>query len=133
MKTIFKQFKSIEEIKAKGEFIKKGKIVPVRIARTTPRRNRHLLVTGSNQWSIPTRKGHLIFVDNKDGDFNFVIKAPLRKVHLIKTKAEKVNVKGSPYTLEGVTHWLGNNKLSESEFLESFNRLYLNMNGNKDD
>jgi len=141
MNAIYKPFKSIDEIKAKGEFIKKGKIVPVRIARVIPKRNSHLLFTGSNQWAIPTRSGYLVFVENNDGLFDFVLTNPIKvkscghfygatsnQGYNKKTTSKNPEIHGSTYHHNGGSKWLGNHELNEKDFLNKFNNNYLKMN-----
>ena len=119
----YKPFKSIEEIKSKGEFIKKGKIYPSRIIKSSRRKFQHCITSHSNQWAFPTRAGYLIFVENNDGEFEAAIR--------IKS-CLNVNFKGSPYSKFG-TRWQSNHGLSEIDFLSIFNRSYLSMDGVKDD
>lgn len=142
MKAIFKQFKSIEEIKAKGEFIKKGKIYPSRIIKCSKRKFQHRAKSGSNQWAFPTKRGYLIFVESNDGQFDSAIKIKTTPrynakngwFHSEPNKRAKSPVElswqGSPYS-EGGTLWKGNHKLGKAESLEKFNKLYLEMNGDQ--
>ena len=119
MTVIYSPFKSISEIKNKSEFIKKGKIYPARIIKCSKRKNQHSLISDSNQYAIPTKKGYLIFVENNDGFFEGVGR--------VTTNSDLIFY-GSPY-VKGKTNWEGNHNLSEDEFLKKFNELYLSKNG----
>lgn len=57
MTVIFKPFKSIDEIKEKGEFIKKGKILPSRIIKISKRKSQHKVKANCNLWAFPTKSG----------------------------------------------------------------------------
>ena len=119
MKIAYKEFVSIEQIKAKGEFIKKGKIYPVRIIKAPKRRIQCRVRSGSNQWAFPTRSGYLIFVENNDGHFKCVV----------NINANNGTFTGSPYSKGGTgTRWQGNSTLNEDESLKEFNRIFLSMN-----
>jgi len=114
----YNKFKNIADIKARGEFIKKGKIIPARILKSSKRKKQHCVKTNSNQWVIPTISGYLVFVENNDGDFESAI--------IISNITDNV-FEGSPYN-SGGTHWQGNSGMSDDDFINKFNEIYTLMN-----
>tara|TARA_R110002126_G_scaffold210876_6_gene357402 strand:- start:1849 stop:2193 length:345 start_codon:yes stop_codon:yes gene_type:complete len=110
---MFKPFKSITEIKEKGEFHRRGKILPSRILKCSNKKEAHRVVTGSDQWAFPTNKGYILFVENNN-NFSF----------LLKVSSLNLCLEGSPYS-KGGTHWVGNFQLSDEEALNIFNKHYL--------
>jgi hypothetical protein len=118
MNVIYNEFKSIADIKRRGEFLRAGKIIPSRIVKCSNRKMQHCVKTGSNQWAFPTKSGYLIFVENNDVDFKSVIRM---------LKATHCSFYGSPYS-PGGSYWEGNNCLSESDLVVNFNKLYKSKN-----
>lgn len=106
-------FSSFDEIKERGEFIKKGQILPSRVLKL-PRKYQSRVVAGCNQWAIPTPNGYVVFCENHDGDFECVLKFK----PMINGNHEAI---GSPYS--GTTDWIGNH--SGEDCLERINRAYL--------
>lgn len=134
-----KAFKSIEEIKSRGEFFKAGKIIPVRILKVTPKKHSHTIKFNCDSWAIPTPKGYLIYSENVDN------KSPIRKPkkdwnsrdgwfynkgkRTAITGAKDTLCSGSPYTKNGTTHWyLNNTEKSQDEVLRDFNNHYADKN-----
>ena len=114
----YNKFKNIEDIKSRGEFFKKGKIIPSRILKCSKRKKQHCVKTNSNHWAIPTVSGYLVFVENNDGDFESIA---------IISHVNNCEFKCSPYNLGG-TYWQGNNNTSEKDFIKIFNDRYKLMN-----
>jgi len=119
MSVAYNEFKNVEDIKSRGEFLKKGKITPSRILKCSKRKKQHCVKTNSNQWAIPTVSGYLIFVENNDSV-------------IIISHVNNCEFKGSPYH-SGGTYWYGNNDISEKDFIKSFNDRYTSMNNKVDD
>ena len=118
---IYKPFKSIEEIKAKGEFIKKGKIIPSRILRFSKRKCQHKITAGSDLYALPTLSGWLILGCLSGG------------VHIIRIVSIKnANLNGSPY-INGETEFIASNEYMPAEVLASFNESYLLKNKTQQD
>ena len=118
MNVIYNKFKSIEDIKLRGEYLKKGKIIPSRMVKCSKRKKQHCIKTGSNQWAIPTLTGYLVFVENNDGEFFSAVSID---------NVSNANFNGSPYHLGG-TYWQGNADIDSDEFLKIFNHEYLSRN-----
>jgi hypothetical protein len=112
------KFKNIEDIKSRGEFIKKGKIFPSRILKCSKRKMQHCVKSGSNQWAFPTKKGYLIFIEINASEFSSTVYI---------NNVCNVNIDGSPYS-KGGTHWQINSGLNDVEFTKLFNEIYLNKN-----
>ena len=111
-KVIYKPFESIEEIKAKGEFFPKGRIVPRRICSVRPSKNQHKLTFNSDQWAFPTRSGYLVFLEGHDGG----LFAPLKLCNAINTK---INMRYIVFC------W---NDQGSRVALEEFNKMYICKN-----
>ena len=118
MSVIYNEFKSIADIKRRGEFLKAGKIIPSRIMKCSNRKMQHCLKTGSNHWAFATLSGYLIFVENNDVDFKSCIKI---------SWARNCNFYGSPYS-GGMTDWQGNRNLNEDDLIYLFNKKYKEKN-----
>lgn len=118
MSALYVPFKSIEEIKERGEFIPKGRIYPARIMKSSKRKYQCKFVSGANQWAIPTPTGYMVFVENNDGEFQSVV--------FIKNNSINgdIDVNGSIYH-NGHSDYYGNNNSSDVEFLHGFNSLFL--------
>jgi hypothetical protein len=119
MNVIYNEFKSIADIKRRGEFLKAGKIIPSRIMKCSNRKMQYCLKTGSNQWAFPTLSGYLIFVENNDVDFKCCIKI---------LWAINCNFDGSPCIVGGMTDWQGNNGINEDDLIYLFNKKYKEKN-----
>ena len=115
MSAIYRPFKSIEEIKQRGEFIPKGRIYPARIIRAQKRSNQYHVRSGSNQWAFPTPSGYILFVEHNDGHFDCVVRI---------TQIQNGNFNCSPYT-EGETTWRGNYESYDDDALYLFNKMFL--------
>lgn len=114
------QFTSIEEMKSKGEFFKRGSIVPRRILAASSRRFQSRITFGSDSWAFPTPKGYLVF-SNSDMDGEYLA---LRITECIcRIMKKKITIDGSIYTPGGGTDILGsincNNKV---QWLETINK-----------
>ena len=114
---IYKPFKSIEEIKVKGEFIKKGKIIPSRILRCSKRKCQHKVTAGTDLYAFPTLSGWLIL-----GDLERLGTYVIRIVGI-----KNANLNGSPY-VNGDSQWLVTDGRTPAETLASFNKHYLQKN-----
>lgn len=110
MKAIYRPFKSIEEIKARGEFIPKGRIFPARILKAEKRKYQRLVTAGSNIYVFPTPSGYVLFVE---GDF------PCHAYEIAKS----VTFFGSPYFGGKTSFFSGIGEAAE--VLEKFNRGFL--------
>jgi hypothetical protein len=120
MSVIYNEFKSIADIKRRGEFFKAGKIIPSRILKSSNRKMQHCIKTGSNYWAFSTLSGYLIFFENNDVDFTCVIKV---------ANANNCTFHGSPYS-RGTTSWQGNHEMNEDDFIKLFNKIYKSKNKN---
>jgi hypothetical protein len=116
-------FKSIAEIKAKCEHIRKGQIFPRRIMKANKRKYQHIIKAGCNIYALPTRAGYLAFSENQDGHYDCVV-----HVDTSKHKNIELTVTCSPYHENHETVYYGNHELSEPEFLALFNQKLAEMN-----
>jgi hypothetical protein len=131
MSALYVPFKSIEEIKERGEFIPKGRIYPVRMIKAANRKIQSKVVSGSNQWAIPTPSGYILFVENDDGQFSSVL-------HTKTNFKSNWGIKLSVYSgSDCCIYFVGNSKISDDEALIDFNKRFLSLccigSGAKDD
>lgn len=113
------EIKYLEDLKVRVEFYSKGAIVPQRVLKSE-RRKKHLVTFGSDSWLVPTRSGYLVLVDCGGTGSALTLRGNLSNAHLC----------GSPYS--GNTHWLGNCRMSESEYASKVARELARLNGETD-
>lgn len=118
MKAHYKPFKSIDEIKARGEHIKKGQILPRWMYKITPKRFSHCFKSNCNQWAFRMPLGVVSFVENHDGEFESVIIVSKKAVEF--SNKNQLNINGRP------THHIGNDDFTIDALFE-FNKKYLAM------
>jgi hypothetical protein len=108
-------FKSIEEIKVKGEFFPKGRIIPKRILSTRPRSKAHLVTFGADSWAFPTPLGYAIFthIEPDSGDCS------------VRLRCNNAEINGSPYTVPGATSFYNDGQVTSEKSLETFNDVYM--------
>lgn len=108
-----KQFDNIDDVKAACEFFPKGRIIPQRILHVQKRKYRCRKFFGSDSWAMPTPSGYIVLVDcNKSGS----------AIHLRSIKNS--TIKGSVYTTNGETVWIGNFERTDEKWLEVFASHY---------
>ncbi len=135
-----KAFKSIEDIKSRGEFFPEGKIVPKRVLSVEPKNLAHTVKFNHDSWVIPTPKGYLVYseydINDNDGWFHddeHGNKVKQRSVDV--GKSNNINCKGSPYTPNGIT-WFYCNSLASNkneEALNAVNDFYVNAHKSTQD
>ena len=113
MSSFRRPFQSFEEIKERGELIRKGQVLPRRILKL-PAKHQSKVVAGCNQWALPTPNGYVVFCENHDGEFDCVLRFKF-------TMHGNASAIGSPYS--GTTDWIGN--YSGDDCLEYINKAYL--------
>lgn len=118
MRAYYKPFKSIDEIKNRGEHIKKGQILPKWMYKVTPKRLSHCFTSNCNQWAFRMPLGIVLFTENHDGQFDSVIMISRKAVEYANKNT--LNLEGKP------THHVGNAD-SNSDALCEFNKKYLAM------
>lgn len=123
MKAYYKPFKSIDEVKSRGEHIKKGQVLPRWMYEVTPKRFDHCFTSNCNQWVFRMPLGIVSFTENRDGEFESVIKISRKAIEYANNNI--LNVKGKP------TYHVGNCDLS-SDALHDFNLRYLSLAGQID-
>lgn len=91
-------FKTLNDFKAAAEFFPCGRIVPQRVLKG-PKKYKHKVTFGADCWMIPSRKGHVFFVDTAGTENGCFIRIN------IKQKAELI---WHPYTKDVNTYWTMN-------------------------
>lgn len=107
----FKPFQSINEIKSKSEFFKKGQVIPKRILKVCKPKSQHKLTFHNDCYAFSTPNGYIVFVDNTSKRPEFANVRDLKNAAL----------EGSPYG--GRTHWYGILDRDPIEFVCNFNNL----------
>lgn len=113
----YSNFKSIEDIRRRGEFFKRGQIIPQRILKCNKRRHAHRKVFGSDSYAIPVNGGYLVACFHSDDNSSAV---------KILYGTENCNFRGSPYGI-GDTYWVGNYQLSDDGFIKFLNERLMIM------
>lgn len=103
-------FKSIAHMKNAAEFFPAGKIIPRRILKAK-RRDSSGVRFGADTWAINTPKGYLCANDSRSTGYCL-------RISWVKNQA----LYGSPYTPGGITDWLGNQGISDDEWLDLINK-----------
>jgi hypothetical protein len=116
-------FKSIAEIKAKCERIKKGQIIPRRIMKANKRRYQHIIKADCNMYALHTKTCYLVFSENQDGHYDNVFRVDNSRLPNLD-----LTITCSPYSKEQRTYFQGNHGSTEGEFLERFNKLFIELN-----
>lgn len=113
----YNNFKSIEDIQRRGEFFKRGQIIPQRILKCNKRRHAHKKVFGSDSYAIPVNGSYLIACFHKDSSSSAI---------KLLYGARNCNFSGSPYGSRD-NYWVGNYQLSDGDFLKLLNENLMIM------
>jgi len=113
----YNNFNSIEDIQRRGEFFKRGQIIPQRILKCNKRRHAHRKVFGSNSYAIPVNGGYLVACFHSDDNSSAI---------RILLGMKSCLVLGSPYGMRG-TWWVGNYQLSDDDFIKLLNETLMKM------
>lgn len=112
----------IEKIKARAQFFQRGHIIPTRILRCSKRRYQHLIRFGSDVWALPMPKGYMLLSD-------MAVDANTSAIRIERGLPKSIQwvLEGSPYHKDGRTVWVGNHRLTETEFEESIRKAIIEM------
>ena len=113
----YNNFKSIEDMQRRGEFFRRGQIIPQRILKCSKRRHAHRKVFGSDSYVIAVNGSYLVACFHSD-DNSSAIK--------ILSGIKNCNLHSSPYGISR-TCWIGNYQTSDSDFLKLLNKTMLEM------
>ncbi|HEC1649068.1 TPA: hypothetical protein R1156_000976 [Yersinia enterocolitica] len=120
---------TISELKSRGEFFKKGSIIPQRIFKGR-RKTKHFVVFGSDSWVIPAPHGHVILVDSRNSDCAIRIRGPRKDSDCVVrieglrsySNHKQLILRGSPYFHGGITKWMGNSCITDDEWAAAIER-----------
>ncbi|AVX37804.1 hypothetical protein [Yersinia massiliensis] len=99
---------TVTELKSRGEFFKKGSIIPQRILKGR-RKAKHFVVFGCDSWVIPAPMGYVVMVNSAYADCAIRLRGP-------RKNCKQLILRGSPYSPKGITKWIGNALITDKEW-----------------
>jgi len=97
---------SLEQLKARAQFFKRGAIIPRKVLAVKQRKLQHRLRFGSDSWVLPGKEGYVVFLHS----------TPVTSAVIIGSGV--LDVQGSRYHETGMTYFIGDSGSSPEEHLE---------------